>query len=153
MKFDSKHPDQLSFKYLLGFLLCKAAKELLLTGLGWECWLKRYRNKGDRTVLCFMHVFHGLDCLKIPSYRNKGKVYKALTEPLFIEDPRGSNGPKTRYYDNIASLWNKSCPVRNGHKWAFHLRKAQGLEVRRSGESILVLSSNSYVSRLWVLVS
>jgi hypothetical protein len=30
MKFDSKHPDQLSFKYLLGY----GSKELPLRGLG-----------------------------------------------------------------------------------------------------------------------
>lgn len=30
MKFDSKHPDQLSFEYLLGLLLCKAGRSCCL---------------------------------------------------------------------------------------------------------------------------
>lgn len=52
MKFDSKHPDQLSFEYLLGLLLCKAGR---------SCCLEEEAGSADQESLKIKvtELFHG----------------------------------------------------------------------------------------------
>lgn len=74
MKFDSKHPDQLSLEYLLGLLLCKAGR---------SCCLEEEAGSADQesleikvtAVQCFMDIlmFPRTYYLRITSYGNEGK--------------------------------------------------------------------------------
>lgn len=136
MKFDSKQPDQLSFKYLLGFPVCKAAKccplEDRAGSAQWESVELRRAQPFSASCIHFTGLVWGSHHIEM-----KGKwAMHPSAGTLLIDDPWGSNIPKTWYPENVTSLLGTSYPVRNGQKWAFMEGwEAQRLEVRRLGEA------------------